>query len=164
MAKRIELKPHLTTEELRKRYHCCQKAQEKVRWQALYLISKGVIASEAAKRVGRASSWITNLARRYNDDGAEAVARKKNEKVSHLSSLDEELGEELAKALEGKAPDKGLWTGVKVARWIAARTGKEVHRVTGWRTLERLGFTLQVPRPRNKRRASKDEEAEFKKN
>jgi transposase len=163
MAKRIELKPHLTSEELRKRYHACQKAQEKVRWQALYLISKGVVASEAARKVGRASSWVTRLARRYNEQGAESVGRQKSRKLSHRASLNEKLGQELAQALAGKAPDKGLWTGVKVARWIAARTGHEVHRVTGWRTLERLGFSLQTPRPQNKRRASEDEQAEFKK-
>src|ERR687888_1812474 len=146
MAKPIILKPHLTTEELKKRYHCCQKAQEKVRWQALYLISKGVIASEAARCVGRASSWITTLARRYNELGTQAVARKRSKKVSHLASLDEKLAKELEKALRKKAPDEGLWTGVKVARWIEEKTGKKVHRSTGWRTLERLGFTLQTPR------------------
>jgi len=51
MAQPITLKPHLTTEELKKRYHSCRKAQEKTRWHALYLISKGVVAAEAARRV-----------------------------------------------------------------------------------------------------------------
>lgn len=163
MAKRIELKPHLTTEELRKRYQSCQKPQEKVRWQALVLISNGMIAAEAAQKVGRGSSWITKLAHRYNEKGAAAVERQRLEKVSHLASLDAELGAELRKALDGKAPDQGLWTGVKVAQWISARTGRKVHRVTGWRTLERLGFSLQTPRPRNRQRASFEEQSEFKK-
>ncbi|PYS94227.1 MAG: IS630 family transposase, partial [Acidobacteria bacterium] len=39
MRRRIELKAHLTTEELKRRYLACQKAQEKTRWRALYLIS-----------------------------------------------------------------------------------------------------------------------------
>lgn len=163
MAKRIELELHLTTEELKKRYQTCPKLQEKVRWRALYLISNGMVAAEAAQKVGRVSSWMTNLARRYNAAGAPAVTRQKIGKVSHLASLNEELGEELRKALDGPAPDQGLWTGVKVAQWIAARTGQEVHRVTGWRTLERLGYSLQVPRPQNRQRASAEEQAEFKK-
>lgn len=163
MAKPIELKPHLSSEELRKRYHGCQKAQEKVRWHALYLISTGMIAAEAARKVGRASSWMTNLARRYNEQGAEALARRKNAKVSPRASLDERLGEQLAAALRGTAPDGGIWTSPKVARWISERTGKPVHRVTGWRTLERLGFSLQTPRPQNRRRASEAEQVEFKK-
>lgn len=163
MTKPITLKPHLTTEELKKRYRSCRKAQEKVRWHALYLISKGMVAAEAARRVGRASSWMTNLARRYNEQGAASVERQKSEKPSHRSSLDERLGQQLAKALAGAAPDGGLWTGVKVAAWIAEQTGRKVHRVTGWRQIERLGFTLQTPRPENKRRASEAEQAAFKK-
>ena len=163
MANPITLKPHLTTEELKKHYHSCQKAQEKVRWQALYLISKGMAAAEAARRVGRASSWMTNVARRYNERGAAAVERQTSDKPSHRSSVDEQLGQKLAEALEGAAPDGGLWTGVKVAAWIAEQTGREVHRVTGWRHIERLGFTLQTPRPQNKRRASAEEQAAFKK-
>ncbi len=74
MARRIELKTHLATEELHHRYRSCQKPQEKARWRALYLISKGVVAADAARRTGRASSWITNLARRYNLDICRAPA------------------------------------------------------------------------------------------
>lgn len=142
MAKPIKLKPHLTTEELKKRYRSCRKAQEKVRWHALYLISKGMVAAEAARRTGRASSWMTDLARRYNEQGVASVERQKSEKPSPLSNVDEQLGQELAQAFEGVAPDGGLRTGVKVAAWISQRTGKEFHRVTGWRQIERLGFTL----------------------
>jgi transposase len=164
MATSIRLEPHLTTGELKKRYHNCRKAQEKVRLQALYLISKGVVAAEAARRVGRASSWMTNVVRRYNEGGAAAVERKKSAKVSHRASLDEKLALELSAALSDKAPDGGIWTSGKVARWIAARTGKKVHSCTGWRTLKRLGFSLQVPRPRNRRQACLEEQTAFKKN
>lgn len=163
MARRIELKPHLTTEELHQRYRSCQKPQEKVRWHALHLISKGVVAADAARRTGRASSWITTLARRYNRDGAQAVARKQSSKPSHRAKVDAKLGKELDTALRSDAPDGGLWTAPKVAAWIAEKSGQEVHQTTAWRAMRRLGFSLQVPRPANKRRASIEEQAEFKK-
>lgn len=163
MARRIELKPHLTTEELRKRYRSCPKPQEKTRWHALYLIAKGAVAAAAARRLGRASSWITTLARRYNRDGAGAVARKQSAKPSHRAKLDAALGKELDKALRAPAPDGGLWTGPKVAAWITERSGQSVHAATGWRALKRLGFSLQTPRPQNQRRASEEEQAAFKK-
>src|SRR5438874_13120011 len=98
MAGRIQLKPHLTTEELRTRYRSCQKPQEKVRWHALYLISKGVVAAEAARRTRRANSWITSLARRYNREGAATIARKQSTKPSHRAKVDQKLGKELDKA------------------------------------------------------------------
>ena len=163
MAGRIQLKPHLTTEELRTRYRACQKLQEKVRWHALYLISKGLVAADAARRVGRASSWITTLARRYNREGAVAVARQKSTGPSHRAKVDVKIGKELDKALRTPAPDGGLWTAPKVAAWITDKTGQEVHQTTAWRAMRRLGFSLQVPRPANKRRASLEEQAEFKK-
>ena len=52
-------------------------AQEKVRWRALYLIAHGEQANRAARRVGRTSGWITQLARRYNERGAKAVPNQK---------------------------------------------------------------------------------------
>jgi transposase len=163
MAGRIQLKPHLTTEELGTRYRSCQKPQEKVRWHALYLISKGMVAADAARRTGRASSWITSLTRRYNRDGPIAVARKQSTMPSHRAKVSQKLGKELDTALRSDAPDGGLWTAPKVAAWIAEKSGQEVHQTTAWRAMRRLGFSLQVPRPANKRRASTKEQAEFKK-
>jgi transposase len=164
MTRRIELKDHLTTDELRLRYRACQKAQEKVRWRALYLISIGVVAAEAARRVGRSSSWITKLAVRYNRDGANTVKRQTSElKHGPRPRVEAELAKQLDQALRASAPDGGLWTGPKVAAWIAAKTGQSVHATTGWRTMQRLGFSLQTPRPANKRRASLEEQAAFKK-
>lgn len=163
MARRIELKPHLTSEELRARYRSCQRPQEKARWHALYLISRGAVAADAARRVGRASSWITALARRYNREGASAVIRKQPSKPSHRAKVGHKLGKELDQALRAPAPDGGLWTAPKVAAWITEKTGQGVHQTTAWRAMRRLGFSLQVPRPANKRRASVEEQAEFKK-
>jgi|ERR1051326_5628642 transposase len=163
MPRRIELEPHLTTEELRARYRFCQKPQEKVRWHALYLISKGAVAADAARRLGRASSWITSSARRYNRAGASAVSRKRSARPSHRAKVDHKLGKELDRALRSSAPDGGLWTAPKVGAWITEKTGQAVHQTTAWRAMRRLGFSLQVPRPRNKRRASVEEQAEFKK-
>ena len=110
-----------------------------MRWRALYLISKGVVAADAARRTGRASSWITNLARRYNHDDAETVSRKQSTRPSHRAKMNQPLGKELEKALRSEAPDGGLWTAPKVAAWITEKTGHEVHQTTAWRAMRRLG-------------------------
>lgn len=164
MVRRIELKDHLTTEELKHRYLACSKAQEKTRWRALYLISTGVMASEAARRVGRTSGWVSQLVSRYNQHGAGSIPRQKGERdVGRRPKLSAALATELDRALRSRAPDGGLWTGPKVAAWISEKSGREVHHCTGWRALKRLGFGLQTPRPANKRRASLEKQAEFKK-
>ena len=41
----------------------------------------------------------------------------------------------------------------EVARYVADRWGVRVRPETGWRWLRKLGFTLQVPRPRHPRAA-----------
>ncbi len=164
MNRSIELKPHLSTEELYERYRACRKPNEKARWRALYLISRGTIAAEAARRVGRTSGWVTQLTRRYNERGAEAVPDRRGEaKPGPRPGVSGALARELDDALRSPAPDGGLWTAPKVAAWVEQRTGQSVHETTAWRAMRRLGFTLQVPRPRHRRAASAEEQEAFKK-
>jgi hypothetical protein len=96
-----------------------------VRWHALYLISKGAVAADAARRTGQASFWITGLTQRYNREGAAAVARKQSTRPSHPAKVDQKLSKELAKALHTSAPDGGLWIAPKVAPWITEKSGKK---------------------------------------
>lgn len=76
--------------------------------------------------------------------------------------LDEAQRWELAEALEGPAPDGGLWTGPKVAEWIEQRTGEGTHPQRGWVYLKRLGYSLKRPRPRH-HEADQEEQESFKK-
>jgi transposase len=160
----IKLKPHLTTEELYQRYRKCQQHREKVRWRALFLIAKGGIANDVARRVGRSSGWMTNLARRYNKLGAEGVSDQRTKPLpSPPPTLNAKQAQSLEAALRGPAPDGGLWTSPKVAAWIKKKTGKEVHKTTAWRAMRQAGFTLQVPRPHHRQAATDAEQAAFKK-
>lgn len=163
MSRRIELRPHLSTQELYERYRACRRPNEKARWRALYLISRGALASEAARRVGRTSGWVTQLTQRYNERGAEAVPDRKGETKPGPPLLIAAMASELDAALRSAPPDGGLWTAPKVAAWIEGRTGRRVHETTAWRAMRRLGFTLQVPRPRHARAAGEREQARFKK-
>ena len=163
MSRRIELQPHLSTAELYERYRACRRPNEKTRWRALYLISRGTLAAEAARRVGRTSGWVTQLTQRYNERGTEAVPDQRGKSRPGPLPRVEAVAAELDAALRSSAPDGGLWTAPKVAAWIEQRTGEPVHETTAWRAMRRLGFTLQVPRPRHARAASEREQARFKK-
>src|SRR4051812_47530612 len=100
MPQPITLKPHLSTEELYRRYRACRHPQEKVRWRALYLISQGEQANRAARRVGRTSGWITQLAHRYNERGAAAVPNQKgNVPCGGKPHLDTKAAKSLDQAL-----------------------------------------------------------------
>lgn len=74
--------------------------------------------------------------------------------------------EELLEALQGPPPawvDGGIWSGPKVALWIAKRNGlKKVHLKRGFEYLRRARYSPQVPRPANARAEDSEKEA-FKK-
>src|ERR671921_1882401 len=110
MSRRITLEPHLTTDELFHRYRACRQPNEKARWRALYLISRGTLAAEAARRVGRTSGWVTQLTRRYNERGAEAVPDQQSEAKPGPRPRVEAVAAGLDAALRSAAPDGGLWT------------------------------------------------------
>jgi transposase len=164
MPRRITLQPHLTTEELYRRYRACRHPREKLRWRALYLISGGELANHAARRVGRSSGWVSDLARRYNERGAGAVPDARgNVAPGRRPRLNAEAARALDAALRATPADGGLWTAPKVAAWIAERTGAPIDASTAWRAMRRLGFTLQAPRPRHRAAATAAEQAAFKK-
>ena len=83
--------------------------------------------------------------------------------MSGRALLSEAQQEELDQALQASPPDGGLWSGPKVAQWIAQKTGRgQVHLQRGWDDLQRLHYSGQRPRPRH---ANADEAAQtaFKK-
>ncbi len=166
MPKMITLESHLTTEQLYKRYRACQKSNEKPRWRALYLISSGIRAAEAARRVGRTSGWVSQLTARYNRAGASAVADRRDDgcKTGRVPTVTAELAVKLETALQSKAGDGGVWTAKKVGLWIEQQTGRKLHETSAWRVLRSLGFSLQTVRPAHRRRATPEEQSEFKKN
>ncbi len=68
------------------------------------------------------------------------------------------------KVASGISPDGGLWTGPKVALYLSEILGKKISKVTGWKYLIAMGFSLQVPRPAHEKRATPEECEAFKKN
>ena len=113
--------------------------------------------------MGFSADWIRKLVRRYNDDPEKGLKDKRRNN-GNAPVLDEELQQELSKALGSKPPDHGLWSGPKVAQWIGERLNRPVSAVTGWHYLVRLGWSLQVPRRQHSRAASEEEQEAFKKN
>ena len=152
MPRTAKLERHLSSDELRERYLRCKHDADRTRWHALWLVSLGKSGNEAARLVGRTSGWVSLLIRAYNahgPTGAETLKRNAQQWGGRKACLawgtDEER--ELREALAQAAPDGGLWTAAKVASWLSERRGRDVHMVTGWRTLKRLRYSGQLPRP-----------------
>lgn len=163
MPKKLTLENHLTKQQLRRKYLSCQHSQEKKRWQALSLIAEGGVANQVAKQLGMSSNWISETVHRYNEGGVEAVKNKSKNQSS--KTLTNEQVQELEKEIEsGKTTAQRLWSSTQIRGWVERKTGKQIHKTTAWRMFARLNFTKQVPRPQHQKRASAEEQTEFKKN
>ena len=88
--------------------------------------------------------------------------RARNTGARPLLSQEDEAA--LREALAEPPTDGGLWSGPKVAAWMARHLGRAaVHPQRGWDALQRLGWSLQSPRPRHPRAATPAQKAALKK-
>ncbi len=118
---------------------------------------------------GYSPGWVRKIARRYNERGVKGLGdrRHSNPGARERALLDEAAEAELLEALQEPPPASvggGMWSGPKVARWIAHRNGlKNVHVQRGFEYLRKVSYSPQVPRPSNAKGASASEREAFKK-
>jgi transposase len=160
---RLTLQPHLSSAALKERYRRQRDAKEGRRWHALWLVSTGRSAQEAAAAVGFDVSWVRAIIRRYNAAGPDGVVdghrARPGGPAPRLTPAQQDA---LRAALAADPPHGGLWSGPQVAQWITTRTGRPTCPQVGWRYLRRLGHTPQVPRPQHTAAAPPEERAAFK--
>ena len=164
----MKLSPHATKEELEQRYRKARDPVERSHYQIVWLLSEGRRTEEVSEVTGYSPGWVRKIARRYNERGVEGLGdrRHQNPGAKERALLDEAAEEELVEALQGPPPacvGGGMWSGPKVARWIAKRNGLEkVHVQRGFEYLRKARHSPQVPRPENASAEASEKEA-FKK-
>jgi transposase len=166
MARRIKLTTKLQVDELEARYRRASEGMERSHWQIIWLLAQGHPAYQVAQMTGYSAYWIGQVARRFNEEGAEGlVNHRKISRPSPLALLStpEQLAE-LRAALAGPAPQHDVWNSRTVAAWLSARAGRPVSTHAALRYLRLLDFTPQTPRPRHAKAASPAEQTVFKKN
>lgn len=159
MARQTKLEPHLTPEELKQRYLKTTDLSERGHFHVLWLISQGQTQEQSGKTVGLSSRWVQEIVKRYNAGGPEAMRDRRHDHPGAERTLDADGERALQAALETRPADGGLWTSKKVAAWTRGYTGRGACDVSGWRTLRRLGYRPQRPRPRHKRADPQAQEA-----
>jgi transposase len=163
MPRRIHLEPHLTVDELERRYRGAQEPHERSWFQILWLLSKGQTAREIAESTGYSRYWIGQVARRYNQEGPRGM---QNRRYTHSHRAQPLLAPDqladLAAAVRGPAPEGDDWLGRTVAAWMSGRLGRPVSVQLGWAYLVRLDGKRRKPRPRHVQADPAEQEA-FKK-
>lgn len=111
---------------------------EERRWQVIVLLAAGTPVPEIVAATGYQPRTIRQIAQRYRDQGRAGITDRRHHSKGAVPLLSVAQQQELALLLASPPPDGGVWTGPKVAQWIAARTGKPIHRQRGWEYLCRL--------------------------
>jgi transposase len=111
---------------------------ERRRLQVLLYLADSTPLAEIVAITGYRPRSIRQIAQRYIELGAASLVDRRAfaPGVAPLLSATEQ--EELRQTLQQPPPAGGQWTGPKVSRWIAAKTGKSIHRQRGWEYLRRL--------------------------
>jgi transposase len=154
---------HLSVEELEARYRAARDVTEARHTQAIWLLAQGRTFLEVGEVLAFAPRWVEELAARTNAVGPEALGDQRRRNGRAASLLREDVLAALAERLKEPPDDGGLWSGAKVAAWMARHLGLEhVHPQRGWEALRRIRWSLQAPRPRHARAATPEQRAEFK--
>ncbi len=90
--------------------------------------------------------WVRELARRYNRSGIEGLGDRRQNNPGREPLLDEVQIAQLLQAIQGPAPDGGLWNGRKVADWMSEVLGQKVSPQRGWQYLKAMEDRLRIPR------------------
>ncbi len=155
---------HLSVSDLERHYRAAKEATAARHYQAIWLLAKGHTVPEVSRMTSFGRRWLEQLLSRYNARGPTALGDQRRLNGRAPSILKPELLERLKLRLETVPPDGGLWSGPKVAVWMAGELGLEkVAPQRGWEALRAIGWTLQVPRPRHPETATAEEREAFKK-
>jgi transposase len=154
---------HLSPAELGRRYRAARDPIERSHLQIVWLLSQGRDEREVAAVSGYGRRWIGAIVRRCNEAGPDGLGDGRATNAGAKPLLDADGEAALGAALAGAPADGGLWTGPKVSAWMGARLGREVWPQRGWDYLRKLGHSLQMPRPRNVKAASAEEQELYKK-
>ncbi len=161
MARIVE---HLPVAELEARYRAARDATEARHYQAIWLLAQGRTFLEVAEVLAFVPRWVEQLAARYNAFGPEALGDQRRRNGRAATLLTEAALSALAERLKEPPEDGGLWSGPKVAAWIACHLGlAAVHPQRGWEALKRLEWSVQAPRPRHPRSATPEQREALKK-
>ena len=115
-------------------------------------LAQGRTFLEVAEVLAFVPRWVEELAARYNAIGPEALGDQRRRNGRTATLLPEEVLSALAARVQAPPAEGGVWSGPKVAAWIARHLGlAQVPPQRGWEALRRLGWSIQAPRPRHAR-------------
>jgi transposase len=128
----------LSRAEIAARSRSAPTIGERRRWLVIGMLADGEPLADIVAATFYRPRTIREIAQRYRQLGPTALVDQRAHSRGAAPLLTQEQQDELRQALQGPPPDGGEWTGPAVARWIADKTRRRVHRQRGWDYLRRL--------------------------
>ena len=158
------IKARLSSAELEGRYKTAVDPIGKSHFHALWLLSCGYEVDEVGELLSFSSRWVRALLKRYNEGGAEALGDQRSHNGTKPRILTTDALAALKERIKTPPDDGGVWTGPKIARWLAKFHGVQaIHDQRGWDALIAIGYSIQQPRPRHPEAASDEDRSALKK-
>lgn len=155
---------HLSSVELEERYKTAPDPIAKSHFHAVWLLASGYEVGEVAELLSFSMRWVRELARRYNEGGPDALGDQRVNNGTQPTILTPAALSALRERIKTPPDDGGLWSGPKVACWLAGYHGlRSVHDQRGWDALIAIGYSIQQPRPRHPQAATEETRAALKK-
>jgi transposase len=155
---------HLSVSALEQQYRSCTDVTAARHFQTIWLLAKGHEIAAVSATVSFARRWVERLLARYNAGGPQVLGDLRRRNGTSPTILRPDLLDKLKDRLREPPPDGGLWTGPKVARWMAGELGlAAVLPQRGWEALKAIGWSVQKPRPRHPASATPEEREAFQK-
>src|SRR5215216_5504717 len=155
---------HLSVDDLEAEFRSAPDPTATRHFQVIWLLARGHTIADVAAVTSFVPRWIEQLLARYNAHGPEALGDLRRHNGGVPSVLRPALLARLPERLATPPSDGGLWTGPKVAAWMAGELGlAEVLPQRGWEALKAIGWSGQKPRPRHPHAATPEERETFKK-
>ena len=163
----LQLKPHLSVEQLKERMHKERQVHRFKRWQILHAIAthKGIKAQAVALSLGSSIHVVRRTVQLYNRQGADFLEKLRwggRRENRCLMRFEEE--QELLQSWEATALEGGVLVAKQLRETVEQKVGRNVSDDYLWDLLHRHGWSKKAPRPEHPKAVEAKEKREaFKK-
>lgn len=160
----VSIAGHLSLDGLDQGYRSAPDGTTARHFEVIRLLFKGHSTTDVSDLTGFGVRWIDELVVRYNAFGPNSLGDLRRHNGKPASLLTVEALAALRQRLGDAPDDGGVWTSKKAAAFIATFHGLSSCSVQrGWEALKAIGWSIQVPRPKNPQGATEEEQQTFKK-
>ena len=160
--RKTSIRDHLNQEQIRKEMQGPGTREQFQRWQAIYLMAKGLLVEQVAEYVGVAKGTIHQWVFQYNHQGPGSFSLQgRGGRRFGIMSVEEEA--DLLESLRAEAERGEIVGAFWLREMVEKKLGREVSKDYLYDLLHRHDWRKVVPRPRHPK-ADVEKQEEFKKN